>query len=345
MGKQKINPRSSMKAEPKTQGNYIDMFVKRMFGRLLVFIDFLVHFADPKFVAEIDLRKIKPASTHYFGKDGDERIVDLIFQCPLKNGNGNLMAVIIFEHQSASLKKIPHKILKYISAIWDAEIKEGKKVLSAPYFIVLRTAKKPHRGTYPTMADSLPKGKDGKPIGKVVEIEYDVVDLPAWDFDKLIGGTVLRLVMGVLKKMIEGNEDEFPESMMPLREITDEEQQIELTRELLDFVAKALAVHNRRLDAPTINRVMKTVFKEKGTDMMKTIFEEKYDQGVAEGEARGKAEGKAEAVLTFLRVRFNQVPQEVEDAIRKMNDPTALDSWTAHAATCKTLEEFEKAIH
>ena len=101
----------------KPQGNYIDVFVKNMFGRVLVFADFLRNYADPKFVAAIDLGKIIPAPTHYIGKDGDERIVDLVFRCPLKNGNGSLMAVIVFEHQSSSLKKIPRKLLKYISAV------------------------------------------------------------------------------------------------------------------------------------------------------------------------------------------------------------------------------------
>ncbi|MCL2625185.1 MAG: hypothetical protein FWD31_16110 [Planctomycetaceae bacterium] len=59
------------------------------------------------------------------------------------------------------------------------ESKEGKRVLSAPYFIVLRTAKKPHRGVYPKLSDSLPKDRNGKPLGKMVEIEYDVIPNPA----------------------------------------------------------------------------------------------------------------------------------------------------------------------
>ena len=42
--------------------------------------------------------------------------------------------------------------------------------------------------------------------------------------------------------------------MLPLLEIDDEEQKIELTKELLDFVAKAFAVHNRRLDAEAVNQ-------------------------------------------------------------------------------------------
>jgi len=35
----------------KPQGNYIDSFVKSMFGQTLVFTDFLKNYAAPKFVA------------------------------------------------------------------------------------------------------------------------------------------------------------------------------------------------------------------------------------------------------------------------------------------------------
>ena len=66
------------------------------------------------------------------------------------------------------------------------------------------------------MADLLPKSSDGKLLGKNVKIEYDVVDLPAWNFGDLVGGPVLRTVLGVLKKMLESHEDEFPEAMLPL---------------------------------------------------------------------------------------------------------------------------------
>ena len=72
--------------------------------------------------------------------------------------------------------------------------------------------------------------------------------------------------------------------------------------------------------------------------MIKTIFDEKYDEGVAVGEARGK-------VLTILETRFRKVPKRIENAIRQMNDTIALKSWAEHAATCRSLDEFEKALH
>jgi hypothetical protein len=246
--------------ESKSTGNYIDGFVKKMFGQALVFVDFMQNYADPNFVSQVDLKRIRPAPTHYIGAQGDERIVDLVFQCPLKTGDGSLMAVIIFEHQNASLKAIPEKLIRYISAIWDAERKEGKKVLSAPYFIVLRTGKKPCRKQHPTLADSLPKGNDGKPLGHVPMFGYDVVDLPDWDFDKLIGGAVLRSTLMMLHRITGGRLDEFPEALRPLLELPEGER-VELTNEMLDLVANAFQVHDRQLGETMLSKALQPIFK------------------------------------------------------------------------------------
>jgi hypothetical protein len=325
----------------KAPGNYIDSFIKRMFGRVLVFTDFLQNYADKKFVSEIDVNKMELAPTHYLGAKGDERIVDLVWRCPLKTGDGSLMAVIVFEHESKSLKHIPRKLHKYISAIWDAEAKEGKP-LSAPFFIVLRTGKKPHRSRYYTMADLLPKDKDGKPIGKTVEVEYDVIDLPAWDFDDLTGGAVLRSALMMLHTMTGSNLDDFPAAFRPLLELPDGER-VEVSKEMLDFVDVAFKAHNRRLDATIVSKALR-IFKDKEQAMIKSIFDEKIDEGRIIGKAEGKAEGKIEAVLTVLRTRFNRVPKDVEKAIRQMTDPIALDSWTAQAAACQSMNEFAQSL-
>jgi hypothetical protein len=328
------------KSKPEKPGNYIDSFVKRMFGQVVVFIDFLQTYADKQFVAEIDINNIQPAPTHYIGVWGDERIIDMVFRCPLKSGDGSLMAVIIFEHESKNLNEIPLKLIKYISSIWDAERKEGKKILSTPYFLVLRTGKKPHRGAHPTLANSLPKGSDGKPLGHVPEVKYDVVDLPSWDFGKLIGGTVLRVVLSMLHKRTGGNLDEFPVVLRLLSEITDEKLQIELSKELRDFVDRAFAVHNRRVDEETWAKALHPIFKGKERAMIKTVFEEKIDEGIAIGEGRSEVKWKADMVLKALRKKFGKIPKKIEQAVLAMSDPIALESLLEHVFDCKTLDEF-----
>ena len=82
--------------------------------------------------------------------------------------------------------------------------------------------------------------------------------------------------------------------------------------------------------------------------MIKTIFEEKFDEGVAVGEARGEARGiikkGREVLLKILRKKFNKVPRDVENTISKMTDPVALDSWAEHALDCQSMAEFAKAV-
>jgi len=205
------------------------------------------------------------------------------------------------------------------------------------------------------MAALLPKGSDGKPLGHVPEIRYDIVDLPSWDFSKLVGGTVLRLVLGMLHKMTGGKLDEFPEALQPLLEISDEGQRIELTKELIDFVDKAFLACNRQLDEATVSKALHPIFKGKERTMIKSIFEEREAIAEARGVAIGRAEGRAEGevketetarnmVLTVLRARFGKVTKGIEKEIRQISDPIALASWAAQAATSESLKEFEEAL-
>ncbi|MDR0703435.1 MAG: Rpn family recombination-promoting nuclease/putative transposase [Planctomycetaceae bacterium] len=335
--------------ESKTRpGNIYDTFVKNIFGRLLVFIDFLKNYADPNFVNCIEINKIYPAPTHYIGWKGDERILDLVFCCPLKDCNANMKAVILFEHAGSLLKTLPVRLLGFASAIWWTELKEKKKVLSAIYFIVLRTGKKPRQRRYTKLSDWLPKDKNGQPIGTIVEIKYDVIDLPAIDSNNLCGGTILRLGLGVLKKMTEGMEDEFADAMLPLKEIDDEEQQIILTNEFLDFAAKVFAARGKQLEAETVNEALKPIFKERTKKMIKTIFEEAEAKGEARGEARGKAIGETiggqKMVLAALRKKFTKIPKRIETAIHQMFDPIALESLLIDVFESQTLDEFEKTL-
>jgi hypothetical protein len=345
------------KEQDKSQpGNIYDAFAKSFFGRVVVFADFLRHYGNRKFVDEVNLSKISLAPTHYIGKDGGERIVDLVFQCPLKHGKGTLTAVIVFEHQNDSLKEIPAKLLKYISAIWEAEIKAKKRILSAPYFIVLRTGKRPHKGRNPKMADFVAKSKNGRPLGMVPEFDYDVVDLPAHDFSKLTGNAVLRLALGILKKTVEGLEDEFAEAMLPLTEIADEGERIEITKEVLVYVAKVMAVHNKWLDDEKVKKALKPIFYERTENMIATIFEEKVEEGyrkaelerkpkwVAEGRAEGEARGAALSVQSVLNARFHTVTPKVQKQLSAITDVSKLENLVGQAAVCPTLKDFEKLL-
>ncbi|MGL6193888.1 MAG: hypothetical protein ACRC2T_03595 [Thermoguttaceae bacterium] len=74
-----------------------------------------------------------------------------------------------------------------------------------------------------------------------MEIRYDVVDLPEHDWDKLVGLPHLRLVIGLPKKMTEGQEEEFGDALLPMLEFTGLEEQKEWMKDILPFVAKSVS--------------------------------------------------------------------------------------------------------
>jgi hypothetical protein len=53
---------------------------------------------------------------------------------------------------------------------------------------------------------------------------------------------------------------------------------------------------------------------------------------------------KAESVLTVLRRRFKNVPQEIETAVLAMTDLIALESLLEHAIDSDTMDEFATSL-
>ncbi|MDR1141744.1 MAG: Rpn family recombination-promoting nuclease/putative transposase [Planctomycetaceae bacterium] len=324
---------------PQHPGNIYDVFAKNIFGMVFVFADFLWNYAEPKFVQSIDLANISPSPTHFIGEKGVEQITDLAFFCPIKGGSG-LKTVVLLEHAGGSLDDLPVRLYSFAGAIWRAEIKEGKKILSAIYFLVIRTGMKPYHRPYPQFTDRLPKDANGQPIGYAPKVPYDVVDLPAFDMADLHGEAVTRIGMGILKKMTEGHEDEFAEAMLPIAEITDDKLKVIVTKDVLDLVAKVFAARGKRLEIEAVYDALTPIFHERTEDMTTTIF----DEARMEGEVKGRIEGKQDVVLAALRKRFTIVPKNIESSIRQMTDPITLDSLVFDVFESRTLDEFSKAL-
>ncbi|MGL6194253.1 MAG: hypothetical protein ACRC2T_05465, partial [Thermoguttaceae bacterium] len=166
---------------------------------------------------------------------------------------------------------------------------------------------------------------------------YDVVDLPEHDWDKLVGLPHLRLVIGLLKKMTEGQEEEFGDALLPMLEFTGLEEQKEWMKDILPFVAKVFSAHHLELGGEKLNQAAERVFAERTGEIMLTIFDEI--------ELKGKAEGEMKTILTVLKARFKtEVPERIVKELSKRMDEVALQSLAAHAAVCASLEDFEAEL-
>jgi hypothetical protein len=94
-----------------------------------------------------------------------------------------------------------------------------------------------------------------------------------------------------------------------------------------------------------INRAITTVFKgQEGINMAEAVQKSIIQEGIEIGEARGELKGKIQTILTFLRAKFQYVPDEVIIELNRRTDPTALDSLAVHAAQCESIDEFAEGL-
>jgi hypothetical protein len=109
---------------------------------------------------------------------------------------------------------------------------------------------------------------------------------------------------------------------------------------MLGFADIAFKAHNRRLDAATLSKALKPVFRDKEQIMIKSIFDEKF----LEGKLEGKLEEKVNGILKLLRLRCKRVPKHVIDELNSRTDLIALDSLFEVAAQSNSIKEFEEAL-
>ena len=78
---------------------------------------------------------------------------------------------------------------------------------------------------------------------------------------------------------------------------------------------------------------------------MKKGIEEGMKKGIKEGKEKGHLEARKEDILELLRLRFGEVPNEVEDKIKKTSDIDRLNEIFKMAATVKSMDEFEEFLN
>jgi hypothetical protein len=316
-------------------GNIYDVYVKSIFSQVWLFIEFLDSFMDYELFSCIDVSNVTLAPTHYVNLGGIERILDLVFFCPFKDRT-DVKIVIIFEHASSNIEKLPVRLLHYASTIWLDESNKGAKILSAIYFIVLRTGKKPYGKPQPQIEDYLPKYANGEIIGFNPMIRYILIDLSEIDEEQLSDKPVLQATLGVLKRVTEGQEEEFKKAMFPLKGVENENRRKLVENIILNFAHKIHIARGKEFTDEDVFEALEPIEGERTEKMVRDIF--------GELETKGKAIGLQDTVLRRVHKKFTNAPKRIETTIRQISDISKLDSLIDYIFESRTLDEFEAAL-
>ena len=270
-----------------------------------------------------------------------DRIADVIYQVPIKEAQEHVNFFIIVEHKSFQDLLTIFQLWCYVHLICRREFtaamerNENRANYQLPpvIAIIVYHGKGKFQGKteLAEMFLQLPGLKDYLPRLRAILFDLNSIG----DDDPMLNdpeAPELKVVLMALKTIFRRDvASKVIDVVRELKSLSDDPIIQRLLR-----VTFVYLVNNAKHLKRNVNALLGTFQEVVGEKIMPTLAEM--------WKAEGKAEGKAETVLTFLRARFRQVPERIENAIRQMTDPIALDSWAEHAATCQSLEDFEKAL-
>ena len=332
-----------------------DYFGRKMIGDPLIAGDILRFYANPVVAKHVDLDHLQPEPTQFFGPahpiaGSKEVILDVPYISRFRDEVGNAEVLIVNELKSApSLYVLLQLAVQAILALYKRWTDAGRPAsnrnfkVPVPIMVLVYCGPDdlPDDLSFQDIFDDIPE--ELRPL--VLQYRLVVVNLRRFGYDNLPGKPDTQAVVEAMKRGTDGTLGDHLEGVI------DRMASLPIDDRIMDIIGNITWLGGRVADVPPerIVQVITNVIKGKeGVEMAETIQRGIFQQGVAEGEARGEARGKLnkgrEVLLKILRARFKRVPRDVENTIRKMTDPIALDSWAVHAATCESMNEFAEAI-
>ena len=305
-----------------------------------LFADLLRHYikkvADQQIVRLLDLAHLECKSPVSIDQNLVEGIGDLRFATTFIGSKRQSNVFLIFEHQSKIDRRMRVRGLKYIVQTYDQfeETHDGKEKLPYPVVIVLYHGKKSWESV-PEM-DDLIDIIPGVELGllRYTLILIDISVIPPGEF---AGHPALQALLETLQRGSEGKlVANFDRIIDYFRSVKNDPRAEGWLRSLARY-----AMSVAKIGTEQIAKAFSKVLNEKEANKMAMTTAQEL---ILEGETKGEAKGKATSVLTILRERFKKVPKGVENAIRQMRDPIALESLIVHAVHSKTLDEFSEAL-
>ena len=319
--------------------------------------DIIEHYIEEDVSQFIDPTHLKPFNTVLLTKDQKRVILDQAFTAQFRDDATNSEVFIAVEHKSkpnifAILQLVVQALLS-LYAMWTKAGYTDTKTfkLPVPIMILLYTGSEDWDTSdmnFQGLFEYIPE-----PLRKYVPQFYVIgVNLKNYDCDNLPGGVDTRAAFETMIRTKNG-------TMPPhLSRIVGSLNQLP-PGPRTDDLKRGIIVYTARSGGATKEQIEKAISVAwKGNEgikmaetIQKTYHQEMLEEVTAEvtatlmKETRGKmASMKAESVLKFLRLRFENVPDEITRAINAMNDPIALTSLEDFAMDCESLDDFAKSL-
>lgn len=312
--------------------------------------DLLKSYGDAVLRKYVDLDHLEEAPTTHLSEELKEVIMDASLTTRLLNTRSMSEVLLHLEHKSRPSRTVALQLIMEVALSlhcrWISSNRTESKsfVPPVPLMIVLYNGDEDWDGEiwFQDLFPDLPE--ELRPF--VPQFRVFVINLRRFKYGSLPGRPETQAIVESLMRATDGTFiEQLPSVLQHVAEAElDGRLRLDLTRNVSTYCAWSSGATTEQ-----IAKAIKAAFKgQEGIKMAEIIPNSIIQEGIEIGEARGEVKGelksKVEDIIAVLHTRFHHVPFEVNEAICKMNDLTALASLLQYAVTCVSIDDFAKSL-
>lgn len=295
-----------------------DEFFKETFRQKDLAEDFFRHFLPPEIVERLDFSRLELENSSYTDETLAERFSDVVYRCSFGKEEIPVKITVLLEHKTGRVL-FPHlQLLKYITNVWDEQIKQKQK--PTPVLPVLFV--QGPDGIQDEPLEYYIDGANNVLLPYLPRFQYVLIDLT-----KVQDGQILHLQLSLLKvglllmKHIWEEDHVFRhagEIFSLLQNVIQEERAQLYTRSIFVYLFK-----NSEFKKEERIKLIHTMPNDLKNIALSTL-DQVYEEGKIEGEVLGLKKSirplllrgyTAEQVVDLLNVPLSLV-QEVEKELK-----------------------------
>lgn len=253
---------------------------------------------------------------------------DLLYRTRLADGGGEALVYVLVEHKSAPDPLVGLQLLRYLARFWDAWERQGNQRPVPPVIpvVVYHGAR---AWTVPTSFAALFGDVPAALCRHLPAFEFALIDLGRIEDEALSADLRLRAFLKALKYILRPDLPERIDVVLAEAAVLD----------ILDVVVVLTYIDRgqSRVVREAVLNALRRLPAARQEEIMRSITQPEYDEGLAKGLAQGKVEGKTEALTGLLVRRFGPLSDEIRSRIAGADYET-LSKWFDQAIDAPDLD-------
>jgi len=294
-----------------------DRFFKEVLGNVANTQAFLETYLSSDVLQTIDVGTIQAEKDSFIEQDLKEFYADLLFRATIRNREAYVY--ILLEHKSYSDYNVGVQLLRYMSAIWDKEIKKQKNRRLPLILPIVLYQGKEKWGVSTQFADRIEgvETMEGALKKAIPHFEYYLYDFSSNSGEEIKGPDDLRLYLETIRMASIKDPEKFNEAYIRITTVFVTRGETEISDQLYETFIHYIFYLIAREDFLRLIQLTRTVSVER-SERMQTIAEWLKQEGIEKGLIKGREEGREELLWKLITKKFPQLPSRYYEKLKAL---------------------------